>query len=264
MNEALDLVRILLCLGFLSYASWSDYKTREVSNKVWVILGPVALMLTGIQYVIFSPQLYEFVVSYILSFVITSGLALVVFYAGGFGGADAKAFICISLALPVYPNYLLPQPITFVSPLFPITIFSNSVLMGALSVFYTLFRNLSWIVRNRTGIFEGFKSELFGHKILALISGYKIRLSKLEKGHMYPLEDIETKDDGEKNKKLLAFPNYDEREEIIARIREDSKDEDPEVWVTPGLPLLIFITAGLIIALAFGDIVWFLISSLIF
>ena len=63
---------------------------------------------------------------------------------------------------------------------------------------------------------------------------------------------------------MLAFPNYDEREEIIARIRENSKDADPEVWVTPGLPLLIFITSGLIVALTFGDIVWFLISSVLF
>ena len=259
MNQILDGARIILCLSFLIYASWSDYKTREVSDKVWVILGPLALALTALQFLIYSPEL---LVSYVLSFVITSALALAVFYAGGFGGADAKALMCIALALPVYPNNLLPQPQGFVSPLFPITIFTNSVLLGALSVFYALFRNLVWKVRNSGGVFEGLETESFGRKILALVSGYKVNISKLEKGHMYPLEDVDVNDEGDMKRKLLVFPKYEEREEIVARIQEKVKEEKlGGVWATPGLPLLIFVTAGLIIALAYGDLVWILLSS---
>ena len=263
VNQIFDGARIILCLSFLIYASWSDYKTREVSNKVWVILGPLALALTGFQFLVYSPQTLQLIISYVLSFAITSGLVIAVFYAGGFGGADAKALMCISLALPVYPNHLLSQPVGFVSPLFPITVFTNSVLLGALSVFYALFRNILWTARNREGVFEGLETESFGRKILALISGYKVKMSKLEKGHMYPLEDVELTEGGQKNRKLLVFPKYEEREDIIARIREDVKMEKREVWVTPGLPLLIFITTGLIIALAYGDIVWFLLGSII-
>jgi preflagellin peptidase FlaK len=211
----------------------------------------------------YSPQPLQLLISYVLSFAITSGLAIAVFYAGGFGGADAKALMCIALALPVYPSHLLLQPVGFVSPLFPITIFTNSVLLGALSVFYALFRNLLWTVRNRGGVFEGLETESFGRKILALVSGYKVKVSKLEKGHMYPLEDVYVNDEGNKRRKLLVFPKYEEREDIVARIIENVKEEklDGRVWVTPGLPLLIFITIGLIIALAYGDIVWILLSS---
>jgi preflagellin peptidase FlaK len=260
VNQIFDGARIILCLSFLIYASWSDYKTREVSNKVWVILGPLALALTTFQFLIYSPQL---LLSYILSFVITSALAIAIFYAGGFGGADAKALMCISLALPVYPNHLLPQPAELFSPLFPLTIFTNSVLLGALSVFYALFRNLLWKARNRGGVFEGLETESVGRKILALVSGYKVKISKLERGHMYPLEDVDVNDKGEVKRKLIVFPKDEEREEIVARILENVKEEslDGGVWVTPGLPLLIFITAGLIIALAYGDIVWILLSS---
>jgi len=263
VNQIFDGARIILCLSFLIYASWSDYKTREVSNKVWVILGPLALALTAFQYLIYSSQPLQLLLSYVLSFAITSALAIAIFYAGGFGGADAKALMCISLALPVYPSHLLPQPQGFVSPLFPITIFTNSVLLGALSVFYALFRNLLWKARNRGIAFEGLETESFGRKILALFSGYKVKISKLEKGHMYPLEDVDVNDKGEAKRKLLVFPKDEEREEIVARILENVKKEklDGGVWVTPGLPLLIFITAGLIIALAYGDIVWILLSS---
>jgi preflagellin peptidase FlaK len=211
----------------------------------------------------YSPQPLQLLISYVLSFAITSGLAIAVFYAGGFGGADAKALMCIALALPVYPSHLLLQPVGFVSPLFPITIFTNSVLLGALSVFYALFRNLLWTVRNRGGVFEGLETESFGRKILALVSGYKVNVSKLEKGHMYPLEDVYVNDEGNKRRKLLVFPKYEEREDIVARIIGNVKEEklDGRVWATPGLPLLIFITVGLIIALAYGDIVWILLSS---
>lgn len=259
MNQILDAARVVLCLSFLIYASWSDYKTREVSNKVWVTFGPVALALTGSQFLVFSTQPFELIITYVLSFAITSGLALAVFYVGGFGGADAKAFMCIALALPIYPHSLL-VPAGFVSPLFPITIFTNSVLLGALSVFYTLFRNILWSVRKKESLFHGMKNESFGHKILAVISGYKVEISELEKGHMYPLEDVETEDFGPK-RKLLTLPKYEEREDIIRRLKENFKD-NYEVWVTPGLPLLIFITAGLFIALIYGDIIWTVLQSI--
>ena len=265
MNQIFDGLRISLCLSFLVYASWSDYKTREVSNKVWVVLGPLSLTLTGIQFLAYSPQPLELIISYVLSFLITSGLAIAIFYFGGFGGADAKALMCIALALPVYPNNLLSQPPSFISPLFPITIFTNSVLLGALSVFYALFRNLFWKVKNKRKIFEGLENESIGKKILALFSGYKINLSKLKTGHMFPLEDIEVNDEGIKKRKLLVFPNDEEREEIIARLIKniEKKKLDFGVWATPGLPLLIFITMGTIIALIYGDIVWIVLSSII-
>ena len=258
MNQILDGARIILCLSFLIYASWSDYKTREVSNKVWAILGPTALALTSLQFLIYSSQPLQLIISYVLSFAIISGLALAVFYAGGFGGADAKALMCIALALPVYPNYILPQPAGVVSPLFPTTIFTNGVLLAALSVFYALFRNLVWSINNRGRIFEGLETESIGRKIVALISGYKINISKLETSHVFPLEDVNKNESGDIERKLLAFPKYEEQEEIIARINENKLDK--WVWATPGLPLLIFITAGLIIALTYGDVIWFLIG----
>jgi preflagellin peptidase FlaK len=261
VNEILDGARIILCLSFLIYASWSDYKTREVSNKVWIIFGPIALALTAFQFLVYSPQL---LLTYVLSFVITSALSIAIFYAGGFGGADAKALMCIALALPVYPDNLLTYPI-MANPLFPLTIFTNSVLLGALSVFYALFRNVLWKARNKGRVFEGLETESFGRKFVALLSGYKVKISKLESGHTYPLEDVEINDVGEKKRKLLAFPKDEEREEIVARIVENVDAEKLEggVWATPGLPLLIFVTAGLVIALLYGDLVWILLSSLL-
>jgi len=261
VNQIFDAARIILCVSFLIYASWCDYKTREVSNKVWLIFGPIALVLTGLQFVLFSPEL---LVNYALSFGVTSALGLVIFYVGGFGGADAKALMCIALALPIYPSHLLSQPTGVFSPLFPLTIFTNSVLLGALSVFYALSRNVVWTAMHKKSVFEGLEKEPLSHKLLALISGYKVKMSKLENSHMFPLEDVYVNEQGEKTRKLLVFPKDEESEDIVARISNNNKEQNIEdVWATPGLPLLIFVTLGLIIALAYGDIVWNILSLIL-
>jgi len=256
LNQVFDGIRVTLCLVFLIYASWSDYKTREVSNKVWGVLAPSAFALTTLQFIFFTAGLLY---TYVLSFIITSALAFALFYAGAFGGADAKALICLSLALPSYPDHLLQQPHNIVSPIFPIIVFTNAVLLAASSVFYAVLRNLLWKSRNEKSLFEGLEKESIGRKILTLLCGYKVKIAQLQTvEHLYPLEDVYVTETGESRRKLLVFPKDEEREAIVARILEAASEGklEKEVWVTPGLPMLIFITVGLIVALTFGDIIW--------
>lgn len=229
---------------------------------VWAILAPSALALTAFQFLMFTPELLYI---YALSFIVTSAFALILFYVGAFGGADAKALMCISLALPVYPTNLL-QSYGFVSPLFPITIFTNAVLLAAISVVYALLRNLLWKSRNKKGLFEGLEKESFGRKALTLLCGYKVKTAELEKGgYLYPLEDVYVTETRESRRKLLVFPKDEERKEIMERLLKatDEGKLENEVWATPGLPMLIFITLGLIVALAYGDIVWNILRSVL-
>jgi preflagellin peptidase FlaK len=260
MNEVLDGLRVLVSLIFLAYASWSDFRKREVSNKVWVIFAPLALALTSLQFLVFSPQSLR---TFALSFVITSVLSITLFYAGAFGGADAKALICLSLVLPSYPTDLLQPSFSLISPLFPISVFCNAVLLAALSVFYVLSRNYLWKRRTGKKLFEGFEKESIGRKILTAISGYKIKVVELEKEKfLYPLEDVRVAETGETMSKLIVMPKDEEREEIVERILEASREGrlQSDVWVTPGLPMLVFITAGLILALVLGDIIWIILG----
>jgi preflagellin peptidase FlaK len=262
MNEMLDITRVLLCLVFLTYASWSDFKTREVSNWVWVIFAPLALILTSLQFIIFTPQLLQ---GYILSVAATSALSITLFYAGAFGGADAKAFISLSLALPFYPtNTDILRPYSnVVSPLsqmlFTITIFSNAVLLAALSVIYIVAHNYLWRYKTGKKLFEGVEKESKWRKILVLLCGYKVDIAELEKKeYLYPLEDFD-----ENERKLLVVPKDESRGEIVRRIQKAKREGKLQnwVWATPGLPMLIFVTVGLIVALFYGDIVWILFSS---
>jgi preflagellin peptidase FlaK len=203
-----------------------------------------------------------------LSVGLTFFIAFLLFYSGGFGGADSKAFMCIALALPFSTNLLISPLISQgISPLaqllFPIVIFSNSVLIAAASAGFILLRNLFQRLVENKQFFEGdLKSESLGKKIMVLITGYRMPISKLkEKWHIYPMEDIETIESASK-RKLIIVPKEEGRNEIIDRLNRaiEKKEISDYIWSTPGLPMLVFVTIGLIIAIFFGDIVWVAIS----
>ncbi len=221
-------------------------------------MAPIAFALTTIQFVLYSPHWLQL---FALSFGITAGLSIALFYVGAFGGADAKALMCLALALPIYPD-LLSQIFQFntsnVQIIFPITVFSNGVLLAALTVVYSIIRNCVWKLRSRRSLFEGLENESVWRKVMAFLTGYKVTASALEKGHLYPLEDIITKESGETERRLLIMPKDEKVEGIVERILSATREGrlPNEVWVTPGLPLLVFITIGLIVALVFGNIVW--------
>ena len=267
MQIVLSAVRVVFSLALLLYASWSDYKTREVTNKVWMVYAPIALGLTMTELLLYeTTNLYLFGAS----FGLTAIFSIILFYTGAFGGADSKALICIALALPFSPSILLtPLLPGGASPLlqliFPLTILSNGVLFAAATGIYMLFRNLILGRGKRGKLFEGtLAKESIGKKFLVLITGYRFPVAKLkEKWHIFPMEDIEVNAESSV-RKLVILPREDGRDAIVERLSAAVKDGkiSDKVWATPGLPMLIFITAGLIIALIFGDIVWLIISSL--
>ncbi|HSV49088.1 MAG TPA: A24 family peptidase C-terminal domain-containing protein, partial [Candidatus Acidoferrales bacterium] len=99
--------------------------------------------------------------------------------------------------------------------------------------------------------------------LLVLITGYKMPISKLKaKWHIFPMEDVDV---GVENRKLVIVPREEGRDKIVERLSNaaEAKNIDSYVWATPGLPMLIFVTLGLIVALLLGDVVWLLVSSVI-
>jgi preflagellin peptidase FlaK len=202
-----------------------------------------------------------------LSFGVTAGIALLLFYAGGFGGADSKALMCIALSLPFAPLALFTPLISGgVSPtsqvIFPITIFGNAVLFAAASGIYMLLRNVVWHKKTKTQMFPGtMASESIWKKFLVLITGYKMALTKVkEKWHIYPMEDVEDTE-GSLKRKIVIIPNDDDREKIVEHLSKAMQEGkiNSYIWATPGLPMLIFVTLGLITALVLGDFVWLLV-----
>ena len=269
MQTTFIAAKIIISLAFLVYASWSDHKTREVSNRVWAVYAPIALCLSLAELLLYEPTKLPF---FGLSFGVTAAFALILFYSGGFGGADSKALMCIALALPFSTETLFPPIVeSGSSPLaqnvFPLTIFTNSVLFAAASGIYMLLRNLIQRVATGNKLFEGtLTTESIGKKILVMVTGYKVTVAKLkEKWHIYPMEDIDGDGEDQLRRKLVVVPRDEGRNEIVERLSNavDTGKISDHVWATPGLPMLIFVTIGLIVALLFGDIVWIFVSFIL-
>jgi archaeal preflagellin peptidase FlaK len=258
---------VIVSLVILIYASWRDYVCREVSNKVWAIYAPIALALTLSELLLYEQ---DSLLWFGLSVGVTVAIALLLFYTGGFGGADSKALMCIALSLPFAPIVLFSPPLqAAISPqsnlIFPIVIFGNAVLFAAASGVYMILRNIIWHKRRKLPMFTGsLGCESAGKKFLVLITGYKMNISKLkEKWHIYPMEDVD--DRYVENRKLVIVPREEGRDKIVERLSNaiDAEKIDAYVWATPGLPMLIFVTLGLIVALFGGDMVWLLVRTVL-
>src|SRR2546425_13379654 len=52
---SLDLAALLLTVGVFIAASLSDLKTREISNKFWIVYGPGAALVFAFR-IIFAPD----------------------------------------------------------------------------------------------------------------------------------------------------------------------------------------------------------------
>lgn len=138
----LELIKTVFVFTCLVYASYSDIKTGEVSNKVWCVLG-----LGGLLFVII-----DFAFIPLLCSIVTMSIVMFIFYRfKWFAGADVKAMLCLSILYPYFTN---PTPLPsspslrFSFPLLPfptiaLNILFFSLLSGAL---YTI------LLRKRRGI----------------------------------------------------------------------------------------------------------------
>jgi Flp pilus assembly protein protease CpaA len=108
VDNLFGLIAIIGVLASLSYAAIQDYKTREVSNWVWVG-GVVILPLTLLR---ISPTglLHIYGFQLIIGFVIV----ILGFRVGILGGADGKAILIIGLTYPwiiLEGSWLLLAPV---------------------------------------------------------------------------------------------------------------------------------------------------------
>ena len=218
----LNHLRIIAAIAMLGYASYTDVAKREISDYVWVIFGALAIVL-----LIFEPQIYDGLINVGVSLIVAP-IVLIIWRLGIFGGADAFAIIVLAL--------LVPQITMSENTITPFTILTNAVIISIIPFFVNLVRNLIAIV-NKNDIFEGF-SETRKKRIIALFIGYKAKNPK----YSFSIE----KKVG-KHKKLNLVMHHAEYAEFC---------EKPNTWVTPGIPYMLFIAAGFLVQLFYGDIIF--------
>ena len=124
----LDIVRLVAGIIILSYASYTDIKTRRAANILWVIIGSIGGILLVVEYFTVKPQFDVLITLVIMLFMIV--FAYVLFQLRLiFGGADAKAIMALAILVPLHPvingfplwgGSIMPAPWV---------IFSNSIII---------------------------------------------------------------------------------------------------------------------------------------
>lgn len=225
----MEFARLILVLATLLYGSYYDWKSREVYDRVWILssIVGVSLQVYEVAFLGHSVDL----ATVIFSIGITTAAALAFYKLGFFGGADAKALIAVSLILPAYSG---PSSI---HPFASLTVLTNGVI---LTVFLPLAYALWNITRLASGgkLFEGFEAEPLWKKTLVCFLGYRIREADPEK-FMFRLE-----------KELNGRKVFS-----ISLLKDEEFASGQDIWVTPGIPLLLFFTAGFILMIVWGDII---------
>ena len=223
----LDSIRLIVGLMILSYASYTDVRTRRASNKLWVIMAITGLILIAIQY--FDPGFENIYILIIIPIMI--GFVYLLFQLGlVFGGADAKALMSMAILVPTQPQ--ISQIPIWGQSYMPAawTIFSNSLILF-LAIPFGLF------------MYNIFKRNI---KFPYCLLGYRMKISKARNKFVWPLEKLV---DGKR--KFAYMPKVYETEE---EFNEFEKNNIDEIWVTPKIPFMIPLLIGFVFTFILGDL----------
>lgn len=224
----IGIARILAAMVMLGLASLIDLKKREINDKLWIIFSCVAVLL------LFASSDFWLDLKTVGLSLIVSPIALILWRFGIFGGADA---LCLIVLAGLAPMSSVTQ-----SQISPFTTLENASILTVIPLFINLGRNVTSMIRGND-IFSGIEESNL-KKILAMFVGYRTKNPK----HSFCIEQIT---DGRRH--LDFSPKHAEKTLFC---------NESDVWVTPGLPYVLYITGGFIIQIMYGDLILNLLHSL--
>lgn len=226
-----ELARVLMALGMFGVAAGLDMWKREVDDRLWIAFGVPAAAIYFFDYGNFNLLMVLF------SAGIGCGVSYALYKAGMFGGADALGVATFLLILPTYSGQLIvaASPLT-THQVISITLLSNSALLSITHVAVNVGKNARYWAGHRQGLFQGLEEETGARKALAVLLGHRSD----GRGFAFLME----KTDG--GKRMFDFS---------LKPAEDTPFEtQKDVWVMPGMPFLLYLLAGLVVTVFFGDI----------
>jgi len=241
----LDVLRTCVAVAMLGYGSVRDLRTREVHDLVWVAGGGAGLVIDAAG--LFLGYLTVRQLVYSVGFM--AGAALVFGYFGLFGGADLLAFVALSIIHPTTPVYLQLNW-GWVPPFFAFTLVSNTAIAGIVTPLLVLARNMG-AAHGGADLFERHGDVTALRKVALMFTAVNVKLGDI-KGppYQYPLEET--------GEGVRLRPDIWDDEKAAETFRLLGESGVERVWVSQTLPYLVFITAGYILSVAFGDVlIWF-------
>lgn len=233
MDLDLTIIKFLIFLGFLSFASIQDVRSRYISDVIWIIAGIILVPILFFEITIGKFDLFATVFSLIFAI----GISYPLSRTGFLGEADVFALVLLAAYMPTLASKeLLSLPI--------IAVIANAGILSLSEICINFSRNTSMLLKSKN-IFSGFEEEPRHRKILAVFLGHR---SETVKGLSLPMETVEN---GKRRFNFSAFRSSS----------DFAKGSD--IWVTPALPFIVYITAGYVFLFFIGDLLY-IFKSLLF
>ncbi len=256
---------VAFCFSCLIYASWMDIKERSVSNWLWVFMIAVGIPLAAYNLFIHGTSA---LIQLIFSILSTFALAYLCFRLRLFGGADAKSLVCIALLIPVHPGFnlfyfhfpissslILTGTRAIVSYPFAVTTLLNAAIISIAAPVSVFIYNL---LKLRTSKSKSLALKELRKNIGYMFIGYKVRVDELaDKKHVKLVHSYSYKEGENEVAKRFLFGGVEIDEGEAKRLKNyaaDGKIEE-EVWVTPDLPFMLFITVGFFVSIFCGNLI---------
>jgi len=227
-------VKLFLVLGFLGFAAFKDLRTRVVSNWVWLGLVVVAGVVSFVEVLVCGFSFGGLLFSVGVVSVVSLGL----FYGGVFGGADAKALICLGVLFPFSLHVY-------------VVVWVLAVLVGGVYILGAEYGcnflvNVWGFVRWRYLFYGVVASERWWRKVVVLFLGRHVLLSRVDGKFFMPLEGLQG---------FTFFPEKRCEAQIMElrvayQSREEVKGEKVFVWAAPTIPLIAYMFIGTLISMA--------------
>lgn len=238
------------------YASYRDLKERRVPFPTWYPMLAVAIPMAFWFYLgVWARNGWETVAYFLILTIIFSAVFYLFAWVNLFGGADAWALIFLSASVPAFPL----EPLTGYPPLgfFPFTVLVNALILNLFIPLFLFMRNL----------FKGHRTP-FPYMFL----GFPLPSDTLPQAYGFIMEEIEEEADGSLKRRFIR-PGEALQKMVSGKKRVYTKElrlhpekythemalysKAGQVWISYGIPFIVPLTAGMISALFFGDLLFF-------
>lgn len=233
--------RTIASLTLLSISSIQDIKKREIDDRVWMAFLAMAFLINVIEFSTGSLDPFGWV-----SFAaLQSSAFILLYYAGVYGGADAKSLVCLSLMYPSSLNGFLADLSMGRLPV-ALSTLDNALMLTLLYLPLNLIWNIA-MMANGVKLFEEMRENAL-RRFLALFLLRKIRVSSFSKDR-FTLAERRTRGG---SRRIVFSRGLEDKGDLRAF------DEEDYVFASFLMPFQVMVLAGLIVRLLYGDILLFL------